>query len=470
MNADGLSYLDMASAAAVRGPGELVNGYWSPAYPALLSAALLLAEPRPEQEFPVVHAVNFLIFAAALGCFVFLLRSMRGAVVPVPFAFGLFLWFTTEFITLEVVTPDLLVAAVIFLASGLWWRGRLVAMAAVLGLGFWVKAAVLPLGAVLLVILAKRMGARVLLPAAVLVVVAAPFAVLVSRHVGHFSIGETGTLNYLWFVNGLPRYTGWTGQGPELHGKPLHPPRVLMAEPLVLEFGSPLPGTYPLWYEPSYWYAGARPRFDFALQAAAVGRNLWFLLWVGLVTSGLSIGLLVLRRGGRSEPQPDAWWMIAWPLAACCLYGLVHAEGRFLAPFLVLLWLALYGRFLARANSRIGGVVAALALCTLFAQSVKRLVPSDSPPDYLAAANQLQSAGIKPGDALAIVGRGFDAYYARATGSRIIVEIPDAARFARLSAADTDRVFQRLATVGVKAVVIRETPPRVVPVPLSRIR
>src|SRR5262245_52363479 len=66
MNPDGLSYLDLASEASKHGPTELVNGYWSPAYPALIGVALFLFRPTTDLEFPVVHAVNFVIFVFAL--------------------------------------------------------------------------------------------------------------------------------------------------------------------------------------------------------------------------------------------------------------------------------------------------------------------------------------------------------------------------------------------------------------------
>jgi hypothetical protein len=47
MNPDGLSYLDLASEALRSGPSGLVNGHWSPGYPALLCVALTLFDPSP---------------------------------------------------------------------------------------------------------------------------------------------------------------------------------------------------------------------------------------------------------------------------------------------------------------------------------------------------------------------------------------------------------------------------------------
>src|ERR1039458_10094234 len=47
MNPDGLSYLDMASRSLRDGPQNLVNGYWSPLYPALIGLGLFVLRPSP---------------------------------------------------------------------------------------------------------------------------------------------------------------------------------------------------------------------------------------------------------------------------------------------------------------------------------------------------------------------------------------------------------------------------------------
>src|SRR5262245_22426416 len=119
MNPDGLSYLDLASEASKHGPVELVNGYWSPAYPSLISAAFFLFHPTADQEFPIVHVLNLFIFVLALVSFSVFYRYWSEmtferdeaakdgkSVYITPFAFSVFLWFTLEFIGLEFVTPD----------------------------------------------------------------------------------------------------------------------------------------------------------------------------------------------------------------------------------------------------------------------------------------------------------------------------------------------------------------------------
>ncbi len=133
MNPDGLSYLDLASEGLHSGPSALLNGYWSPGYPVLLSLALALFRPSPAQEFPLVHFVNLFIFALTLLAFHFFLRHWLLSHTDdaigdqekkdfVPFAFCTFLWFTLEYIGVGVVTPDLCVAAIVFLAAGITCR------------------------------------------------------------------------------------------------------------------------------------------------------------------------------------------------------------------------------------------------------------------------------------------------------------------------------------------------------------
>ena len=166
MDADGLSYLELASAALSGGATELVNGYWSPGFPALISIAFFLFRPSVVQEFPIVHLVNFLIFGFALWAFSFFFRYWSVAQFgdellnwqrkryATAFAFSTFLWFTVGFIGVKNVTPDLAVAATIFLAAGICCRLSLpksswkhcAALGFVLGVGYYFKAAMFPLG------------------------------------------------------------------------------------------------------------------------------------------------------------------------------------------------------------------------------------------------------------------------------------------------------------------------------------
>ena len=489
MNPDGMSYLDMASETLRGGPQNLVNGYWSPAYPALIGLAFFIIRPSPIHEFPVIHLVNFAIFGFALLSFTFFLKSWLGVHRKphmIPFCFCVFLWFTINFVTLSVVAPDLCMAGIVFLAAGICCRISLLgsdwrhfaALGGVLGLGYYVKAAMFPLGLTLIAVLfvwppsRRHSRFKILLSAIVLLIVAAPLVTLVSRQVGHPTIGETGRLNYAWFTNGLRLNVGWTGGGEDLYGTPEHPPRTLPGKPTILEFANPIKGTYPLWYDPSYWYAGAKVRFDRRGQLGALKESLLYYREAFKQMAILFVGaLLLLIAAGRkilAAPDRNFRWLFTWAIAACLMYTVVNAQSRYLGVFFVLSWLALYRLLWRRVENIVSVAVLGTVLCALLvsttapslaagAESVRDTIRSEQ-PDYLRIGAALQGAGVRRGDRLATVGYGLDAYYARYTGARITANIVDANEFRYLSAEDLGRVSERLARIGVKALVATDKP------------
>ena len=122
MTQDGIQYLDLGDALQ-RGFTTGVSTYWSLLYPWLVGLVLHTFHPPPSLEFPVVHALNFLIFVAALGAFQFLLsglltkrpsdRLFDCALMGI--GYTAFLYTTLDFADLGLVTPDLLVAALLYL-------------------------------------------------------------------------------------------------------------------------------------------------------------------------------------------------------------------------------------------------------------------------------------------------------------------------------------------------------------------
>jgi hypothetical protein len=500
MNPDGMSYLDMASEALRGGPQNLVNGYWSPAYPALISLALFIFRPSPNLEFPVIHIVNFVIFGFVLLSFTFFLKSWLAvrrdgddpskeeAAHIIPFCFCVFLYFTIDFITLSLATPDLCVAGIVFLAAGICcrislpgtnWR-RFAALGAILALGYYAKTAMFPLGLILLALLfvwppsGNYNRLKVVLAGFVFLIVAAPQAALVSSRVGRLSIGETGRLNYAWYVNGLQPFVGWTTGGiNHAHGTPEHPPRTLLERPTVLEFADTVTGTYPLWYDPSYWYSGATVRFDLQEQLAALRTNLivyWhvFMQVPSLFAGAFVLCIFVFQQGILPTSNRDLQWLLTWPIAVCSMYAAVHVENRFLGAFFVLFWLALYRLLLQRLTYVVRVAVVGTVLCTMFvpataawlaasAMAVRDLIRANQ-PDYILVGDALKAAGVNPGDRLATAGTAFDAYYARYTGARIVAHIVVGDEFRYLSAEDLGRVRDRLAGIGVKALVTTDRP------------
>ena len=502
MNPDGLSYLDLASEALSGGPSKLVNGYWSPGYPALITLALWLFHPSSNQEFPLIHFVNFLIFVLTLWAFSVLLRNWlqtanaadvsneRDNWYVTAFAFSTFLWFTLKFIGMEFVTPDLGVAAMVFLAAGIGCRLSLTgsgwkhyaALGFVLGVGYYFKAAMFPLGlgflAILFVFSWASSGVsrqKLLLSLFVFLLVAAPLLVALSTRANRLSFGESGRLNYSWYANG----TRWTDrlEEPEPNTIPEHPAPQLLKTPVILEFASPIGGTYPLWYDPSYWYAGTKTHFDLRQQIAALKETLRVYQDILYDTSAYLAGAVVLfvlsfREKLHLTVPRNFFWQLTWPLAAFAMYAFVHVERRFLGAFFVLLWLAIYQALTFRQNRLITLAVCATVLFTVMAPlaadlamlSVHIVGDRIRPrmPGYQTIALALHNLGLENGDRLAVVGFGKDCYYARCARLRVVAQIPDRREFWSLTEPELKLVTERLASIGVKAVVAWDRPGTVV--------
>ena len=168
----------------------------------------------------------------------------------------------------SLTTPDLLVNAACFAAFASILRlerqpgPRSACLLGVsLGLGVLAKSFMLPFSVVVLGLLALRMGfrgARSLGVATVVwLILTSPWVAAMSYSAGHFTLGDTGRLNYIWFVDGQQ-----PPNGAELPASVLLEPGRSMVPGLgVTREGG---GTNPLWLDPARWYGGNR-----ALAAAA---------------------------------------------------------------------------------------------------------------------------------------------------------------------------------------------------------
>ena len=495
MDPDGLGYLEMAGRAAHGEIGALINGYWSPGYPAIESLALKLFRSDPRHEFQVIHLVNFLIFVAVIAAFTFFfqgwIRSWRDAITPhtekmlTAFSFFIFLWSVCEHSGVGINTPDLAVCGIVFVAAGLvvrvdaptWRWMHYVGLGLVLAAGYALKAAMFPAGLALLAILiavppgkfAKRSG----FVAATVCFAAAsfPLIVLTSRETGHLAFSDTGTLNYAWYVDGVKPY--WE---PAIDPRvtAIHPPRRISEQPVVLEFAEPFHVTDPLWYEPSYWAAGTRVWFDPRRQLAAIETSAGVLYLMLLETSALLAGAAVLyflmRRVGAKAHWGDSLWCLLWPAAYLAMYTAVHIEWRFMGAFLVLFWCAVY-RILIGEGEQVRGRAAVLAVVcgTLaipwlghFAAASARAASDmvhERPTQHERVADLLTLNGLHPGDRIAFAGESFEVYFARLARVRIVAQIPDQTEFWALDENGIHRLGQVLTSTGVKAVVAMGSPP-----------
>jgi hypothetical protein len=374
--------------------------------------------------------------------------------------------------------PDVLVQAFVFLDLVLVHRLMThrtgvavldsVVLGLCLGLGFYLKSAMLPTGAFLILIVSfllwrrSRSLAPMLVASVIFAVAVAPYVLALSRQMGRLTIGDSGRLNYAWSVNGVPLWVGWTGSPGD--GMPIHGPRVVSAEPKVLEFAAPVPGTYPLWYNPSYWHEGIKTPYHLLRQARTIKASLVFLGGLLLELSPFCLGFVLLwflRSRKSSVNRTRATILFGLVLCTMGMYGLVIYEKRYVAPFVVILIVEL-SRMLAVRTSvfRFAAVCTAVVFVTFLPlgfRSVRHLAgSSDMQPgrmDY-AIAESVRRNGLQPGDKIAFVGPAMlHQGWAQVANLRITVQFFDEAAFWNLGEQERANCLNQLRRAGPRAII-----------------
>jgi hypothetical protein len=498
MNPDGISYLEIAR-AGISGWQGFVNAYWSPLYPFLLSLVLRCLHPSSFWEFPMAHFLNFAVYLAGYGCFQFLIKqsglSRRRSIERTEREYllsdeelsligtVLFLWASRYWLGTVLVTPDLLVSVVFCLATAMllrihrgqhdWLSFGLLGV--ILGVGYLAKAPMFLLGFVFVFAAYQLVQGKThaLFRAAVallfFLMIAVPFVTVLSRGKHRFTFSDTSTISYAEYINQIPLFVGWHGETPD-GGTPAHPTRQLLAEPPLFEFATPVPGSYPPWYNPSYWYEGVRAHFSLKGELWAIFRaaNEYLKMFSrsGALWCVLFALVWVARHGGRLHSSRRAWWPVLVPgLAAFLMYGLVHAETRFVAGagLVLVFWVLSLVRVAATMPRKsileaklIIFLAPAIAIAWSATTDLRRLA---HPEPFVAweAAEALHAAGLPIGANVGYIGTGLEAYWAHLGQLRIIAEIPDPGwnRFAALDSEAKQVVLQAFAGTGALAIVTR---------------
>jgi hypothetical protein len=515
MNPDGVSYLDLGDAYA-RGDWQAAfNAYWSPLYAWLLTSVLLLTHASPRWEFPIVHVVNFGIYLIALASFTFLLHELiayqrgyvaaayRGRQCTLPewawisLGYGIFVWCTLRYLPLGLVTPDLLVSAFVYAICAVLLRLRrgrasplaLACLGALLGLGYLAKAPMLPLAAVFafVALIAVRdirnNFPKIAIVLGVAAIIVTPYVTALSLTRGRLTFGDSARLNYAWLVNGVQADVHWQG-GAGDSGVPVHPTRMILADPPVYEFATPLTATYAAWYDPSYWYEGVVLHFDARQQLQAVLRASAVYRDIVLRLSGLLVGAAILVATSavawrKLVRAVDPEVILGIPaVAAFGMFALVYVEPRHIAPFVVLAVLAVLAlvggpptdwraRFIGRASAVLVVVLGLLIATVAFGDVARPSGPGvgdGTPPvkdqTHLEVAQDLGAFGVGPGDEVANVGFSFEAYWARLARVRIVAEAPGPQTESLIANNATVRetVMRTLFQTGAKAIVAQNWP------------
>jgi hypothetical protein len=480
MNPDGIAYLDVAD-AYIRGDWTAaINAVWSPLYPVLLMPAVYGVDVVSSHwGFTTVHLVNFSVYLFALFAFEFYWKqAMKNARDATPLAsssgkttypgwaahilgYALFASSALAFIGVGSVTPDMLMAALVYVAAGLVVKIRRehpsvwtsAALGAVLGFAYLAKSMMFPLGLVILglgVLVARTLKDRLhaLLAVAVFAVATAPLIWLISEAKGRLTVGEAGRLTYARYVNDVP-YPHWQGDDSQRGQMLVHPSRQIQDDPRVFEFAEPIHSTYPITYDPSYWYEGLATRFTLANQGRVIWSNLIAYIKL-LFPAHAALAAFVCLCNWRTRRQPIRTTQVlrestlaVVAIVALGMYALVLVEGRYVAMFFPLFWGDVLGSIRQPSSmrrQRAAIVSFAVAVGSLIVPLLKSNIDSirdislflTTAPDYRSVllrtwpsevADELHRLGVGPGSRVAVIGFAATAYWARLARVHIVAEM-----------------------------------------------
>src|SRR5579863_1771954 len=381
---DGVNYLDVAQAYARHDWRYAINGYWSPLYSWLLAIIEVTFHPAPYWESTYLHLLNLFLFVLSLFAFEFFLsrifalvnslfpeisdQAARPAWAWWLLGYTAFAVCTLRIITLGNDTPDMGLAALVFLATGILAdlrqskRGllRYALLGVVLGFAYLMKGVMFPLFFVFLFSAAfargeiKKPDRRALATFAGFLIVSLPYAGALSLVRGHLTFGETGKVAYIHevlhadehkldSVNRLTRETRKSG-----NSEAQHLPQKLTDDPPAFIYAAPYTlATSAALYDPSYWWTGRTPRFDLREQVRAVSRagvsffhtlsteKQWVAGWLVLV--------LFVAGWKRMWARLRQLWFIWFPpVVTLALYSLVLVEPRYAAVWITIILLVMF--------------------------------------------------------------------------------------------------------------------------------
>jgi hypothetical protein len=489
VNPDGISYLNLATLYQHGDWMSAINGYWSPLYPLLLAVTLRVIPVSDYLESTVVHGLNVAIYLGAFAAFRFFLSEVRGmqeqeratageetswlsfgSLTEIACAHALFFWAALSLVGFALVTPDMTVMLLLFIAGGLTIRLRrnvsavgYAGLGGVIGLAYLTKAVMFPLGIVMCLCCGlpdtlSKAARRSALAFAGFILVASPQVAAMSWLSGHLSYGESGTVAYANEVNHVPKF--WVGELPGF-GAPQHAMRQLSRSPASYEFS--LPNTtfsYPVSDQLAHWMQGVRPRFSIAEQVRVTNPIISWYIGVFDVLIVATLVLLFLKRRIRSQYIA----LIVPALAAFAIYALVYAETRYLGASVVLLFVCFAASVQFYPNTYRGALAVAAALAVYYGISsvnqtrnsvidIVALIKHDWPQPQMETASDLRRLGVKQGSRVAAIGYAFSGYWARLAGVQIAMQVPDGPAYARATDSDKASIIDAFRKAGAVAVV-----------------
>jgi 4-amino-4-deoxy-L-arabinose transferase-like glycosyltransferase len=494
LDGDAVSYMDIADLLHAHRWAGAVNGYWHPLYPAVLAAAQILFQPTRWNEIPAYYFANYAIFLlelVAIVAFAYALarlrtRTQRVNVTPLLsrealalVGAALVVIATQRELATGLVRPDALLQALMLLAFAMLLNALATEslvyaplMGLFFGLAYLTKSFAFVIALLSIAVMAafqlwlqRRALARVILNAALALIVfgciAGPYVAALSHQKHRFDFGDSGALNYAWYSGGVEK----------MHLEPppisprssfghatvrlIHPEQQLLASPGIYSYRAEPYGTYPDWFDTTFFNERIIPHLDAPVLIRRDARNAVLIVrylfnhpeaWILLI--------LLLAFGARlrlGHWRRENFWlpMLLLGLIMWVLYAIVNVEERYVTLAYLVVILPIFAALRAPAPeadefgttssawlpSASTAMIALLALLAAgeslrLALEQRRYETALPHPWYNAemfgAARALQQLGVRPGDEIACMGAEAclnQNYWARLAGVRILTEI-----------------------------------------------
>jgi hypothetical protein len=526
VDGDAISYMDIGDLLRAHRWAGIVNGYWHPMYPAFLSLGHILFHPIPANELRAYYLVNYGIFLLemlAIVAFTDALAALRQVIEKRAggflcdrttlryIALALLAIASQRELSLGKVRPDALLQAFFLLAVAAllrYFASRRVVFAALMGLALGCAyltksfAFLVTFLCVLVLLVFSRIWLRqstarsagaALTAIVCFGAVAGPYIAALSSQHGRFDFGDSGALNYAWYVGGtqkmhLEPYMSSEFGSADVRLK--HPERELMRSPQVLSYAKLPYGTYPDWFDTTYWNDQVTPHFAPRGELRRESRNLVLIIRY-LFNHPESILLLALLIAIGARPamswrpagtSANVFWLPPLLLGFLIMgvYSTVLIEERYVAVAFLLIMLSLFASLRMTVtefsdrwqNMRTAAPALAILLALLAAGESLRTVFQNRrdisvagvpggwySPHMEHASEGLAAMGVNRGDAIACVGWRAcldDQYWARLAGVRILTEVyaPDVDAYSFLAGlSNRNEVIAMVRAQGSKVLV-----------------
>ena len=492
VDGDAVSYMDIGDLMRAHNWSGIINGYWNPLYPAFLALGQAVFHPTRYTELHAYYMVNFGIFLLEMLAVVAFtdalvkLRDLRESVSSASGSLPFFLdRYTLRYLGIAIlvisaqrevsvgkVRPDALLQAFLLFALAALLRHLATArvryaawMGVALGLAYLTKSFAFLF--TLLCVLAlvafrlfwqrhapRRVAVSALLVLICFSVVAGPYIAALSKQKHRFDFGDSGNLNYVWFVAGtekmhLEQYQTNLFGAADVHL--IHPEKQLLKDPPVFSYKELPYGTYPDWFDTSFFNERIKAHINPRLQIIVIGQCIMRILrYMCNHPEAWALLILFAFLGARFRLKwtvfANAFWIppLLLGIATIGIYTIVNVEDRYLTAAFFTILMTLFAalritpavpissaRFAASAAVILLALLAVGESARIVGQLRRDLVSIQYPTgwydrDIFRSAHALNDLGVGPGDTIACIGTRacmYDPYWARLAGVRVLTEI-----------------------------------------------